>query len=62
MHMSLMVEHQMRVATKIELSKDELRKLVRSKQTSVRLSQRAHIVLLAADCPRRMNLELGCRL
>jgi len=53
----------MRVATKIELSKDErdeLTKLVRSKQTSVRLSQRAHIVLLAAT--GLQNQEIAAQL
>jgi len=53
----------MRVATKIELSqheRDELRKLVRSKQTSVRLSQRAHIVLLAAT--GLQNQEIAAQL
>ncbi len=42
----------MRVAPEIVLTdeeRDELKKLVRSKLTSVRLSQRARIVLLAAD-------------
>ena len=42
----------MRVATKIVLTNEEraeLTKLVRSKLTSVRLAQRARIVLLAAQ-------------
>ena len=42
----------MRVAPRIELTETEraeLTKLVRSKRTSVRLAQRAHIVLLAAQ-------------
>ena len=49
---SLEMGHQMRVAPKLVLSEKEiceLTKLVRSKQTSVRLSQRAQIVLLAAN-------------
>lgn len=53
----------MRVATKIVLSKDEmdeLTKLVRSNQTSVRLSQRARIVLLAAD--GLQNQEIAAQL
>jgi transposase len=53
----------MRVATKVVLSKDEredLTKLVRSKQSSVRLSQRARIVLLAADGMR--NQEIAAQL
>lgn len=50
----------MRVALKIELTADErdqLMKLVRSKLTSVRLVQRARIVLLAAD--GRQNKEIA---
>ena len=42
---------QVRVAPAIELTSEEeseLTRLVRSKRTSVRLAQRAHIVLLAA--------------
>jgi len=53
----------MRVATKVVLSKDEredLTKLVRSKQSSVRLSQRARIVLLAAD--GMQNQEIAAQL
>ncbi len=53
----------MRVATKIVLSEDEmseLTKLVRSKQGSVRLSQRARIVLLAAD--GMQNQEIATQL
>ena len=53
----------MRVATKIVLSEDEmseLTKLVRSKQASVRLSQRARIVLLAAD--GMQNQEIATQL
>jgi len=53
----------MRVATKVVLSKDEredLTRLVRSKQTSVRLSQRARIVLLAAD--GMQNQEIAAQL
>ena len=52
----------MRVATKIVLSEDEmseLTKLGRSKQASVRLSQRARIVLLAAD--GMQNQEIATR-
>ena len=43
---------QLRVASVVDLSEDqeaELTKLARSKRTSVRLSQRARIVLLAAQ-------------
>ena len=54
----------MRVAVEIVLTKEqreELTKLVRSKLTSVRLAQRAHIVLLAADGWRNKDIaeELG---
>jgi len=51
----------MRVATKIVLSEDEmveLTKLVRSKQTSVRLSQRARIVLLAAGGMQNQEIAI----
>jgi transposase len=53
----------MRVAAKIELTDEEraeLSKLVRSKRTSVRLAQRARIVLLAAD--GMQNKEIAQRL
>ena len=63
MHTSLLMEYRMRVATKIVLSEDEmseLTKLVRSKQASVRLSQRARIVLLAAD--GMQNQEIATQL
>lgn len=53
----------MRVAAVVALSDEEeakLTKLVRSKRTSVRLSQRAHIVLLAAQGLR--NKEIAERL
>ena len=49
---SLLVSHQMRVAPEIILTHEEhaeLTKLVCSKLSSVRIVQRAHIVLLAAD-------------
>jgi len=54
----------MRVAPKIVLSDEEragLSRLVRSKRTSVRLSQRARIVLLAADGARNKDIakQLG---
>ena len=54
----------MRVAPQIELTNDEraeLTQLVRSKLTSVRLSQRAQIVLLAADGLQNMDIaeQLG---
>jgi len=52
LHVGLNWSEQMRVAPVVELSeeqKDELTKLARSKRTSVRLSQRARIVLLAAQ-------------
>ncbi|MBI5059351.1 IS630 family transposase [candidate division KSB1 bacterium] len=54
----------MRVAVEIVLTKDQkkdLTKLVRSKLTSVRLAQRARIVLLAADGWRNKDIaeELG---
>lgn len=50
----------MRVAPKIVLSEEEqaaLTRLVRSRLTSVRLAQRARIVLLAAD--RMQNKEIA---
>ena len=53
----------MRVAPKIELTDEEravLTKLLRSKLTSVRLDQRARIVLLAAQ--GRQNLEIAAQL
>jgi len=46
------LEKKLRIALKIELTDEqqsELTKLVRSKRTSVRLAQRAQIVLLAAQ-------------
>ena len=49
----------MRVATEIVLTNEEhaeLSKLVRSKRTSVRLAQRARIVLLAADGMRNKDI------
>ena len=54
----------MRVAIKIVLSNEEheqLRALVRSRRTSVRLVQRARIVLLAAEGVRNKDIarELG---
>jgi DNA-binding NarL/FixJ family response regulator len=52
-----------RVAIEIVLTDEEraeLTGLVRSKPTSVRLTQRAHIVLLAAD--GLQNKEIGARL
>ena len=53
----------MRVAPRIELTETEraeLTKLVRSKRTSVRLAQRAHIVLLAAQ--GLQNKDIAARL
>ena len=53
----------MRVAPKIELTDEEraaLTKLIRSKLTSVRLAQRARIVLLAAQ--GLQNKEIAARL
>ena len=58
---SLLMGYRMRVATKIVLSEDEmveLTKLVRSKQTSVRLSQRARIVLLAAGGMQNQEIAI----
>ena len=52
LYFSLYWREQLRVAPVVELSEEqeaELIKLVRSKRTSLRLSQRAHIVLLAAQ-------------
>ena len=58
------LEREMRVALQIELSGEEremLEKLVRSKRTSVRLTQRARIVLLASAGMRNQAIaqELG---
>ena len=53
----------MRVAQKIELTDEEravLTKLIRSKRSSVRLAQRARMVLLAAQ--GLQNLEIAARL
>src|SRR5688572_32878516 len=57
-------EMPMRVAQAIVLSEEEraeLSALVRSKRTSVRLAQRAHIVLLASDGKQNKNIaeQLG---
>lgn len=52
----------MRVATEIDLTNEErveLMKLVRSRLTSVRLEQRAGIVLLAADGFQNKQLVAG---
>jgi transposase len=57
------MEHQMRVALEIALTTEEraeLTKLSRSKLTSVRLAQRACIVLLAAD--GMQNKDIACQL
>ena len=56
---------QMRVALAIELTDEqqgELTKLARSKRTSVRLAQRAQIVLLAAQGLQNKAIaeQLGC--
>jgi transposase len=61
---SLLVSHQMRVAPEIILTQEEqaeLTKLVCSKLSSVRLVQRAHIVLLAAEGMQNKSIaqELG---
>ena len=53
---------QLRVAPVVELSEEqeaELTKLVRSKRTSVRLSQRARIVLLAAQGLQNKDIVLA---
>jgi transposase len=64
MHVVCGVEMQMRVAPKIVLSEEErgeLTKLSRSRRASVRLAQRARIVLLAADGMRNDEIadQLG---
>ncbi len=57
----------LRVAPMIDLTseqKDELAKSARSKRTSVRIAQRAQIVLLAAQGLQKMNMaaQLGVEL
>ncbi len=51
----------MRVATEIELNEEEqaiLEKIVRSKLSSVRLAQRAQIVLLANEGKQNKKLKI----
>jgi DNA-binding CsgD family transcriptional regulator len=57
----MMWREEMRVAPKIELSDEEraeLERLVRSRLTSVRLLQRAQMVLLAAEGMRNKDIAL----
>ena len=58
---SLYWSEQLRVAPAIELTDEqegELTRLARSKRTSVRLAQRAQIVLLAANGKREQGIAM----
>ena len=66
LHYGLSWSEQLRVAPAIELTDEqesELRRLARSKRTSVRLAQRARIVLLAAQGMQNKDIaeQLGRR-